>query len=100
MSKVRPCALICHTYSAFLKQTSLQDPNSLQITVEVFEQGLQITNRYAQYIGYHPKVFDETLRFANHFNGKPTAKLALGTRTLIVPFKASSTLMMLWLSMD
>jgi long-chain acyl-CoA synthetase len=52
---------------AFLKQTSLQDPNSFQTTVEVFEQGLQTAGKDAKCLGYRPKVSDEPLKFADHF---------------------------------
>ena len=100
MSKVRSCALIHHTYSALLKQTSLQDFDGLQTMVEVFEQGLWAVSRNAQCIIYHPKVSNELSGFANNFNGKPTAKSILGTRTLAAPLKSSSTLVMLWLLMD
>lgn len=67
VSEVRFCALIRHLYPAFLKPTSLQDPDSFQTTVEVFEQGLQTVGRNAQCIGYRPKVCDEPLKFADHF---------------------------------
>ena len=53
--------------SAFLKQTSLQDPNSFQTTIEIFEQGLQTAGKDAQCIGHRPKVSDEPLKFADHF---------------------------------
>lgn len=60
--------LIHHcTRLAFLKQTSLQDHNSFQTTIEVFEQGLQTSGKNAQCIGYRPKVSDEPLKFADHF---------------------------------
>ena len=52
---------------AFLKRTSLEDPNCFQTTVEVFEQGLQTAGKDAQCVGYRPKISDEPLKFANHF---------------------------------
>ena len=52
---------------AFLKQTSLEDPNSFQTTVEVFEQGLQTVGKDAQCVGYRPKVSDDPLKFADHY---------------------------------
>jgi len=53
--------------AAFLKQTSLEDPNSFQTTIEVFEQGLQTVGRDAQCVGYRPKVSDKPSKFADHF---------------------------------
>ena len=59
--------LIRSASSAFLRQTSLQDPNSFQTAIEVFEQGLQTAGKDAQCIGYRPKVSDQPLKFADHF---------------------------------
>ena len=53
--------------AAFLRRTSLEDPNCFQTTVEVFEQGLQTAGKDAQCVGYRPKVSDEPLKFADHF---------------------------------
>ena len=50
-----------------MKSTSLEDPNSFQTTVEVFEQGLQTAGKDAHCVGYRPKVSDEPLKFADHF---------------------------------
>ena len=55
------------TPTAFLKRTSLQDPNSFQTTIEVFEQGLQTAGEGAQCIGYRPKLSDNPPKFADHF---------------------------------
>lgn len=60
-------ALTHFARAAFLKQTSLKDPNSFQTTVEVFEQGLQTSGEGAQCVGYRPKVSSEPLKFADHF---------------------------------
>ena len=55
------------TRIAFLKPTSLEDSNSFQTTIEIFEQGLQTAGKDAQCVGYRPKVSDEPLKFADHF---------------------------------
>lgn len=52
---------------AFLRETSLQDPNCFRNTIEVFEQGLLTAGRDADCVGYRPKVSDEPLIFADHF---------------------------------
>ena len=50
-----------------MRPISLQDPNSFQTTVEIFEQGLQTAGKDADCIGYRPKISDEPLELANHF---------------------------------
>ncbi|KAF9777881.1 hypothetical protein BJ322DRAFT_1094908 [Thelephora terrestris] len=52
---------------AFLRQTSLQDPDSFQTTIEVFERGLLAAGRDADCVGYRPKVSDDPLKFADNF---------------------------------
>lgn len=54
-------------FTAFLRETSLQDPNCFQSTIEVFEQGLLTAGGDADCVGYRPKVSDEPLIFADHF---------------------------------
>jgi len=63
----RLSVLIRSSRTAFLRQTSLQDPNSFQTTTEIFDQGIQTVGRNAQCVGYRPKVSDEPLKFADHF---------------------------------
>lgn len=52
---------------AFLRQTSLRDPNSFQTTVEIFEQGLLTAGKDADCIGHRPKVSEEPLKFADYY---------------------------------
>ena len=53
--------------SAFLRPTSLQDLESFQTTIEVFEYGLSVAGKDADCVGYRPKISDEPLKFADHF---------------------------------
>ncbi|KAF9777879.1 hypothetical protein BJ322DRAFT_515836 [Thelephora terrestris] len=80
---------------AFLRQTSLQDPDSFQTTIEAFERGFLAASRDADCVGYRPKVSDEPLKFAEPSSGDPTAKSTPDARTSAARLKASSTLAML-----